>query len=267
MDMQDKAFDDVFRNKLDGFETEPSAKVWVRIDKSLDEKNRRKAIRPWLSIAAGIAVLISAGIWFIPKNTAPGHGQKTGIAKNTVQLVLKHAASTPVKRTPSTTQASPQLAVNRIEHAAVQIQKQVYIKPAQDLMAKEPLAGTVQNDTPQPVLAVVTPKPEQLTKPVVPGPETPLTVKQTDHMAAPDQQNMPALIAEQQPPLAKTTKAISVKKHGIHNFGDLVNLVVAKVDKRKDKALEFTDDDEDESTLTAVNIGPLKIKKEDKAER
>jgi hypothetical protein len=47
----------------------------------------------------------------------------------------------------------------------------------------------------------------------------------------------------------------------IHSFGDLVNVLVAKVDKRKDKVIEFTADDDGESNITGVNLGIIKIKK------
>ncbi|MGZ3999543.1 MAG: hypothetical protein ACXVIY_02890, partial [Mucilaginibacter sp.] len=92
--MQDREFDDVFRNKLDGFEAEPSAKVWVGIDATLDEKSRKKAIMPWLSIAASIIVLVSAGILFIPKKTSTKHHTE-GIVK----VQPAHAIAQPKQET------------------------------------------------------------------------------------------------------------------------------------------------------------------------
>ena len=44
-------------------------------------------------------------------------------------------------------------------------------------------------------------------------------------------------------------------------LGGLINLVIAKVDKREDKIIEFDESDEDESNLTALNLGILKIKR------
>jgi hypothetical protein len=41
-----------------------------------------------------------------------------------------------------------------------------------------------------------------------------------------------------------------------------VNLVVAKVDKRKDKLIQFSDSDDDGSVITAVHLGALKIKRD-----
>ncbi|RYE28502.1 MAG: hypothetical protein EOP42_16695 [Sphingobacteriaceae bacterium] len=59
------------------------------------------------------------------------------------------------------------------------------------------------------------------------------------------------------------TPAEKVKHKHIRSFGDVVNLVMAKVDKREDKLIQFTDtDDGDESTVTGINLGIINIKKE-----
>lgn len=263
--MQDREFDDVFRNKLDGFEAEPSAKVWMGIDATLDEKSRKKAIMPWLSIAASIIVLLSAGILFIPKKTSTQHHGEGIVKTPPVHAIAQPKQETPIKEPALQTQIAvvPATAKPVIRHTK-KIEKTV--APAEkpnDMIAKTEPAKT--ND--QHVLAAVPQIQQQAAQPVVPGPETSLTVKQPDNSNTPGQQTRPALIAQQQAPVPKPAVATAAKKRGIHNFGDLVNLVVAKVDKRKDKALQFTDDDEDESTLTAVNIGPVKIKREEKVER
>lgn len=50
---------------------------------------------------------------------------------------------------------------------------------------------------------------------------------------------------------------------GIRNVGDVVNLIVNKMDKRKDKLIQFRTDDDD-SSLASINIGPFKIGKRNK---
>ncbi|NNU34325.1 hypothetical protein HK413_09510 [Mucilaginibacter sp. S1162] len=44
----------------------------------------------------------------------------------------------------------------------------------------------------------------------------------------------------------------------------MVNALMAKIDKREDKLIEFSDSDDDEngSDLTGVNLGLIKIKKQ-----
>lgn len=258
MDMQDREFDDVFRNKLDSFETEPSAKVWMGIDATLDEKGRKKAIVPWLSIAASVIVLLSAGILFIPKKIIPEHANKivkVRPAQNIARPKQETGIKTPAPQTEiavAPVKVKPVIHTKKIEKVIAPVEKPT------ELIAKTEAAKTNE----QPVLAVVSQK-TQVNQPVVPGPETQLVTKQqANDNNMPDQQTKPTLIAQQQTPVNKPAVTASPKKHGIRNFGDLVNLVVAKVDKRKDKALEFSGDDDDESVIAEVNRGIQKIKKD-----
>jgi len=259
--MQDREFDDVFRSKLDGFEAEPSAKVWMGIDETLDEKSRKKAILPWLSIAASVLILVSAGILFIPKKTIPQQGDNR-IVK------AQHAISKPKQETAIKTPASQTqiAAVPVIAKPAVH-----HIKKIEKIVAPvvQPTEVIAKTDAPktneQLVLAVVPQKQQQVTQPVVPGNDTPLAIKQTDINNTPDQQTKPALIAQQPTPVTKPAVTAPPKKHGIRNFGDLVNLVADKVDRRR--AAQLNDDDDDESVIAEVNKGIQRIKKEEKAER
>jgi hypothetical protein len=265
MDMQDREFDDVFRDKLDGFEAEPSTKVWMGIDSTLDEKSRKKAIMPWLSIAASIMVLVSAGLLFIPKKTITQH-HTNGIARTRpVSPIAKPKQETAIKTPAPQTQIAvvPVTAKPAIHHTKKTENIVDPVEKPTELIAKTETAKPVE----QPVMAAVPQKQQHVTQPVVPGNETPLTVKETVNSNISDLQTKPALIAQQQTPATKPAVTASTKKHGIRNFGDLVNLVVAKVDKRKDKPLEFSDDEDDESVIAEVNKGIQRIKKDEKAER
>ena len=53
-----------------------------------------------------------------------------------------------------------------------------------------------------------------------------------------------------------------VKKHKIRSLGDVFNVMISAVDKRKDKIIEFSNTDEDDATITGVNLGIIKVKKE-----
>jgi hypothetical protein len=50
-----------------------------------------------------------------------------------------------------------------------------------------------------------------------------------------------------------------VEKKGIRNAGDLINFVVEKIDKREQKFLKFSTDEDDNSSLVGINIGFIKI--------
>src|SRR5947209_8023399 len=70
MKMQDSEFDELFRSKLDNFETEPSNNVWQNINHELNAGRRKKILTPILSIAATVLVLIAAGVLFIPQKAS-----------------------------------------------------------------------------------------------------------------------------------------------------------------------------------------------------
>jgi len=262
--MQDNEFDDLFRAKLDNVEVEPSAEVWTNINAELDGKKRNRSILPMLSIAASVIILITAGILFIPK-------RDNGTIKNQKPNNLAHinASSSVVKpvNNPSVmAQVTNDAQVAAIQTAVNHMTRVHHAKSIEmPVIQKQQDAPTIAKVEPikiddQPVLAVVSQKADESKKAVVPDIETPLSVKQSSADPTAGSPSQPVLASAQIPVSTREVKP-TVRKRGIHNIGDLVNLVVAKVDKRKDKVIEFTDTD-DESTITGVHIGALKIKKE-----
>ena len=260
MNMQDKEFDDLFRSKLGDFELQPSAEVWQNIDVQLDGK-KKKSILPMLSIAASMLILLTAGILFIPKKgIVKGNKPDTNVVAKANPSVIKPenntkavnpsekqqevlaTVETPVKYTTKANQ--PKIKTNAVEQREQvnsSIEKTEITKPQdQPLMAS---AGIPKQNEVTPI---------ELTE-----------ATSAEHKTTVDNSaiNLPAqpVLAANLP--AKTAKS-AVKKRGIRNFGDIVNLVVAKVDKRKDKLIQFSDTDDDESVVSAVHLGALKIKRD-----
>jgi hypothetical protein len=261
MKMQDKEFDDLFRSKLDDFEMEPSEQVWKNIGAELDGKKKVRSILPWLSIAASVIILVAAGILFIPKKAKddPKDHHKNNLARTIVKpRVVEPENNTPVNVGPEKQQQvaavqEPAKQFVRVHHA-----KKVEIPVTPNIQDNQAIAkATPAKTDEQPVLAAVSQKASDITEPGVIT-EPPVTVKHVEITEPPVTQSQPVL-ASAQTPEAKTTKP-TIKKRGIRNFGDLVNLVVARVDKRKDKVIEFTDTDDDESMITGVHIGSVRIK-------
>jgi hypothetical protein len=258
MEMQDKEFDDLFRSKLDGFEVKPSVGVWDNIVLELSAGKRKKILLPFLSIAASIIVLVAAGILFIPQkqNVISNHPVKHKTAK-----ISQPAETIAVAKN------NPQPA--KLIKAATKVNSIARVHPAKEAKYM-PVKNTIAPDTikafkanMQPVLAAVPDKKQDEIKGAVPDDNTPLNIKE------PVKENVaitakPELTATQLPVSAQLNAAAVKTKHRIKSFGDLVNVVVAKVDKRKDKVIEFTDTDGDESTITGINLGFVSIKKEDK---
>lgn len=256
--MQDSEFDELFRSKLDNFETEPSHGVWQNINRELDAGRRKKILLPILSIAATILVLIAAGVLFIPQkeNVVDKHLPQTKVAKTTPanngqSMIAKAAiAVQPTKNTGKISKTS----INVL--SATEAAKYNTIK---NNGSSKDTSHVI--DAEYQTLSAVDPVKEQnIIKGVVPDENTPIVIKQPID-ETPSALNKPVVIATATPPANKPDATQANSKHKIRTLGDIINVVVAKVDKRKDKLIEFSDDD-DESNLTGVNLGIIKLKKD-----
>jgi hypothetical protein len=261
MNMQDNEFDDQFRSKLDNFEIEPSAQVWQNIDAQLDEKRRKRSIFPMLGIAASIIVLITAGILFVPKkeNIRPDHHQKDGLAVKVTPPVMKPEIATPanLNQPKIETIAVKQPSTDQITIVSHAKNIDISISPKQPDAQQTAKAEPAKADEQQPEVIAEIQKPAEPIQLDAPDNSTELVAK-TPVDDINETKLKPQVIA-QIPVSDKRTQ--QPKKHGIRNFGDIVNLVVAKVDKRKDKVIEFSDADEDGSSITGINLGVIKVKK------
>jgi hypothetical protein len=253
MDMQDKEIDQLFRSGFNDFEVKPAAKVWGGIVSGLDRKKR--SLKMYLGIAASLLLLLSAGLYFVShvKDNTKKPVQLTAVKNN------KPAKSiiTPVIASPETEQvqkvAQPQLEKTIAFNTALKSRKQktktVKVLPVRDIEIIEPAQQQAQ---------VI--QPAQDVKFVVPA-----GVPFNEKIELPEDASFKANILAAQPPVNKAIAASPVKKHRIRNLGDLINVVVSKVDKRKDKLIEFSStNDEDDSVVSGLNLGFIKIKKQDR---
>jgi hypothetical protein len=268
--MQDKEFDDLFQSKLDNFEMEPSAQVWQNIDAELDGKKKKGSLFTLMGIAASIIILIGAGILFMPKKVANNSNQHKNdkLAHNQVKpTVVKPENNTPVNIQPVKAEqvANAKVPAKPIEraHHSKKIEAPVAsTKEDNQLIAKtEPVKPEPVKADEQPILAAVPDQKNEVKNTGTQPAEIPVTTKQPEEIKVPAIQTQQPVLASAQTPAVKQNKPVA-KRRGIHNFGDLVNLVMAKVDKRKDKLIEFTDTDDDGSTITGVHLGAIRIKRD-----
>ncbi len=256
--MQDNEFDNLFRSKLNGLEVEPDAHVWNNIAAELGERKKSSVI-PMLRIAASVIVVLAAGTWFAVTKFSNSTNTK---ASNTIAStqVVKPVKEPVVKEDVKETKASEviqeqiipvsKMVRNRMPKSIVKMHKVVTIEKATNTTAvTEPLIT-------QPEQLAVVKEPVKM-QPVLP--DVQLTIKSDEvETIQPKVVNTLASVPESVNPQTKKP----AKKHGIHSFGDLINVVVAKVDKREDKVIEFSNTDDDEATITGVNLGIIKVKKE-----
>ncbi|WP_295800795.1 hypothetical protein [Mucilaginibacter sp.] len=260
--MQDKEFDTLFRSKLENFEAAPTSQVWDGIVEGLHGKRRYAVLLPWLSIAASVLVLVASGVLFIPQKTAVKPSASHEIAKTQVTpQVIKPSPAIPQQQGIAQTPAVAPAPVNRM--AQVKPVK-TSTETAVTSTAPETVPANVNAAQPheQQIIAAVQPK--EVISPEAPDWQT-QTAPQTVDM--PVAATIKPVIAAAMPNIVDKLSIASARpKHKAHGIGGFLNTVIAAVDKRKDKIIEFTDsNDDDGSNVTAVNLGILKFKK-DKAE-
>ena len=257
MDMQDKEFDDLFRSKLDGFEAEPSANVWAGIDAKLSGKRRKKILAPFLSIAASIIVLVAAGILFIP-----GKGKVTG--KHPVQNKIAKTSATLITPPTAKSQSKPVLKSEAVKlkeaTLADNYKRPNYSKAIKDIPAKQTRETDKTVETNQPELAATPRKQQDIIDAVAPDISTQIAVKQP-MVETISFKTKPSLPAVQLSGADKQDNLAAKPGRKLRSLGDIINNAVAKVDKRKDKFIEFGDPVDNGSTITAINLGIIKIKK------
>ena len=255
MEMQDKEFDELFNSRLNDFELEPSADVWQNIDRELNGKKAKRSIMPYLSIAASIIVLASVSLWFFNQQQ-----QKT---EQPEKLVKRVKAVKPQTNTGESV-APASIVEERLEEAiAASVKIKAGSTPKNRQVTEQiPQEATVTLSEaivqkPEPMLAVVPVQRAPVLQAALPANDIPLSTGLLADNSV-EYIEKPIDAAKGEPATAKP--AVKKKAHGL---GGLFNTIIAAVDKREDKLIEFTDAGDDEGTrVTGVNLGILKIKKQ-----
>ncbi|WPU95404.1 hypothetical protein SNE25_07695 [Mucilaginibacter sabulilitoris] len=262
MDTRDNELDKLFQSALDGHEIEPSAVVWQGVTSRLDADKRKRLLIPYLSIAACIILLVTAGILFVPKPVKVSNEQTTDrIAKNSrsvkrAAIIKADANEQPVDQQNKKTSPAVIAPVNRLAQTKLikanknVINKAVVVHEQKNYITKQDSAVQLAfvnrgNDLENPTV----PDLGDVTKPAA--------------VDAPVLKNKVVLVAMQLPGTNNKPVTIKpVKRHRIRSLGDVFNVMIAAVDKREDKIIEFSNTDEDDATITGVNLGIIKVKKE-----
>lgn len=252
----DKDLDQLFKDKLADAGVDPPASLWANIEQQIEPKRRRPLPLYWM--AAAMAFLaISAGLLFNSEDKIQLHGNS-----DVVTTAVK--PSQELKEVPATepvvaSEKGAEEVVERAEEVRKAEQPVSRRQSKNVLIAMQPSAPKVH------LKHTNTTKKEELKVAEMEIEVTPLPP------AA-------ALLAQVNPSPTVTEEAIadqavieqvgvSNEKNGINNIGDLVNLLVEKVDKREKKFLQFKSDDDDNSSLVAINIGIIKFNGKNKSKR
>jgi len=225
----ENTFDKVFKDKLVEVSVAPSPQLWENISAGLEQKQQKKrVISPWLGLAANVLFVSLGAWWFFPMNQAQ---------VNTVKV-----QQMPTRSTEPELIAQENLPKNEVVHIAkpliiekvAQLQQDLVLPPS-SVNTVEPKPSTTHLQTEQQQVAVLN--------------------------ELPSIESATILSGSQEIALTNTEpSATKPAKKRIRSLSDLVNFVVAKVDNREEKVLE-TSSDGAILSLTALNVGPLKFKK------
>ena len=230
--IQDKDLDQLFKHAFTDAESPVPTNGWAAIAEKMDQPKKRKLPVFWLA-AVSMGALLTITLLFTKEEKIKLHATQIAIATDV-----------------STKIDAPEVA-----------QEQVEIRETKRVISDVHLSEPTQE------LAIVEEKPVPHSTPTI---ESETMIAQATTKSQPTaevnkklEQSTPVeeVVYAQVEPTPINNDAIEeadVPTRGIRNVGDLVNLVVGKVDKREKKILRFNTND-DESSLIGFNIGFLKF--------
>ncbi|WP_406823859.1 hypothetical protein [Pedobacter sp. KACC 23697] len=247
--IRDKDFDQLFKDAFADAEVTPSRDLWSNIESEITPKKKRIIPVYWLS-AAAVLLIATIGIWLYQQQNNTGEDKK--LANNTIQKIKPEVKEPTADDTAATVVENVE-PVLRIRPKAVSVIAGTKVKKeVKPITLKEK-----RNNTTAPEML----KQETIVAKVE-EPKKDLRTKIEEAILQPKEEVVTAVVATP----VKTDEPVNDNEQsnrGIRNVGDVVNLIVNKMDKRKDKLIQFRTDDDD-SSLSSINIGPFKFGKKKK---
>lgn len=238
--MRDKEFDQLFKDRFEDAEVQPSADIWGSIAEKLEPQRRRRLPVYWWSAAAVILVTVGIGL-LKPKTGEKIRLQSKGEIAG-AEVILKDTVSLPADQALISSVAAEDQDTMNVSTPLVIAPRYDAAEEKNNLFAVQPNPVDSRPDTKKP-------------EPVALG-----NAEQKDKTIVADE----VMIARADLPVNNDTEMAteaSFQEHkGIRNVGDLVNFVVNKVDKRENKIVQF-DTDDDNSSLISLNLGIIKFSK------
>ena len=247
--IRDKDFDQLFKDAFADAEVAPSRDLWSSIESEITPKKKRIIPIYWLS-AAAVLLIATLGVLVYQQQDNTDGDKK--LASNTIEKVK------PAVRVQTTKDSSAAI-VAPVEN----ITPVLPVQPkAVSAIAKTKVKQNVKPAVEQ--QRIVTAPEMQRQETIVAKVEEPkkdIKTRIEEAILQPKEEVVTALVATP----VKTDEPVNENEQskGIRNVGDVVNLIVNKMDKRKDKLIQFRTDDDD-SSLASINIGPFKIGKRNK---
>jgi hypothetical protein len=250
--MQDKDFDQMFRDKFEDAQLEPSLDLWNKIEPKLVIKRKRVYPIYWAA-AAVVLSAITAGLLFRQPEKINTQGNLSVQAKPLENrkgqgspIIMPAEDVSPIKADNKISVISYRASRHVTTHESVVTADlaEALIQPdlnngKKDLLAMQPLEGIAHLDHKETVMTD-----PQIKKAIILQP-------------APAEEIMLANAGIDSTEEGNEDRHTETKR--IRNVGDMVKYVVDKVDKREEKFIQFKTDDDDNSSLVALNIGMFRF--------
>lgn len=248
--IRDKDFDQLFKDAFADAEVTPSRDLWSNIESEITPKKKRIIPIYWLSAAAVLLIATICVLVYQQQDTTKGGKQ---LASNTIEKT-KPAVKEPIAKDSAKTIVEPVeniVPVLPVQPKAVSAIAKIKVKQEVKPAVEQPRIVTAPEIQKQETIIAKVEEPKKDIK-----------TKIEEAILQPKQEIVTAVVVapvKTDDPVNENEQSIK----GIRNVGDVVNLIVNKMDKRKDKLIQFRTDDDD-SSLASINIGPFKIGKRNK---
>jgi hypothetical protein len=242
----DNEFDRLFKDRLGDAEVQPSANLWDSIAPQIAPKKKRHTGLYW-SAAATVLIAVSAGLLFKPQEKIALHAPEvlqSAQSSNTQPLNDKDNTDATSETIYANAEPSENVVAAPVDAPVVSsMDVTAGVKENNDERVQPSEAENhhiITNAVQEPSLAIAQTAPALVQEPSVN--EAEFSAEEVATMAFEEPASRP-----------------QESRTRIRNAGDLVNFVVEKLDKREQKFVEFRTDEDESSSLVAINIGPLKI--------
>jgi hypothetical protein len=258
--MLDKDIDQLFKSSLEDFEVTPSVKSWDKITASLHHKPKAKKYTIFWMAAASILIVVSLGITLFNQQTdvIKLHGnQIKDLAALEQQVVNQPIENQPVKAdildfTPNSVLANRKANANQKPQVVEIVENNLTPDATIDHTS-----GVFNTNNHQEEIKIVSVKPTR---------EKTVTERILETETA---NNQSTKINKQNTLTAQNTTDENLPSNGnlldrklkIKSIGDLVNFVVAKVDKREEKIIKVSKTSESDTEITGINLGLIRYNK------
>lgn len=249
--ISDKELDRLFRQRFDELGVEPADTVWGKISDQLgNQKNDKKSFSLFWMAAAGIIVVLSAGLWlFRPVEVIKLQGvaqvKEENIPAPAISEPLEEVLSKPLNKDGlNEIAAVPEIEASekKVAEPVTQVKVQEIVKPQ---IEKDAIVIAANKDK----------------VPVIQESKQKLVISQPDSFdkVADEVVYAKSITKSDLTENIQAEDGLTTSHRKIKSIGSLVNFVIAKVDRREDKIIEFKDGDEG-SELAGLNLGLVKYR-------